>query len=365
MAAAAAALAGADATRGVSGEVRLLVVLATWGPEPVPATAARAAVAETTAYVAEASFGRVQLRAEVTPWLRAYAAPLPSCDLAAVERDARSAAAAAGYDASAYTQLAFVFPRISCPWAGAYFENDIWANGDFDRHLLAHELGHVWGVSEEGPTWSCDGAGCSVENYGSPYSVMGHGFGDFNAFEKATFEWLGDVAEPRAGAPLTLGAIDRPSTHAQALRVVTHGDEYWLEYRPPDPRWRPGRDQASDGIIVHAGHNGLGTRPQRFPQHNLLLLDPAGRGRPSIQAGETFAVPGAFSVTVAAADPGSPTCAFAGSTGSSRGHHACWLRRWSPDGGRSPAGLAPMRRAAAWSATRCGWTGDGRGSCVG
>ncbi len=42
----------------VVGEQRLELVLATWGPEPVTVEEARAAVAETEAYVNDASFGR-------------------------------------------------------------------------------------------------------------------------------------------------------------------------------------------------------------------------------------------------------------------------------------------------------------------
>ena len=165
-------------------------------------------------------------------------------------------------------------------------------------------------MTEEGPAWVCEAGGCSVQNYASPYSVMGHGFADFNAFEKAAYGWLDGVVSPNRTATLELAPIDRPSSLPHALRILTTGDEYWLEYRRAAAVWPPGVPGATPGLVVHAGDNGLGLRPRRFPQRNLLLADPAGRGRPSVQAGETFTVPGAFSVTVSRTAPESLEVSF-------------------------------------------------------
>ena len=81
------------------------------------------------------------------------------------------------------------------------------------------------------------------------------------------------------------------------MRVLVGGDEYWLEYRPPAPLWAYGAPEATLGVAVYGGSNGLGD-PGRFPGRNYVIADPVGRGRPSVQAGETFAVGGAFAVTV-------------------------------------------------------------------
>ncbi len=194
----------------------------------------------------------------------------------------------------------------ACPWGGAYFPPGIWLNGRHDRHVIAHELGHTYGVSEEGSAWICD-PGCHAQPYMNPFSVMGHGWSDFGAWEKHQFGWLDRIAEP---APrLTLGAIDRPSTSPQALRVLAAGDEYWFEYRPAAPVWAYESDDAAPGVVIHAGSNGLG-EPSRYSGRNFLLYDPVGRGRPSAQPGETLSVRGAFAIRVESAGPDSVELAF-------------------------------------------------------
>jgi hypothetical protein len=138
---------------------------------------------------------------------------------------------------------------------------------------------------------------------------MGHGLSDFNAYEKLTYGWLDRVARAGAAGEVALGAIDRPVPEPQALHVLTAADEYWLEYRPPEPIWSPDEPAATPGVVIHAGDNGLTFR-SRFPQRNLLLLDPIRAGRPSLLAGETFTVPGAFAVTVRSTEPARATVAL-------------------------------------------------------
>ena len=278
-----AALAVVPGSGAITGEQRLLLVLVTWGPEPYPQAEAREALTDVGPYIRGASFGRTWVEGDVTPWLRALPAQPTQCDLEPIERAARTAATAAGFDLSRYDRLGFLFPEIpACPWGGAYFANAIWANGYVHWFLLAHELGHLYGVPEEGPAWICTGGSCRPENYASPYSVMGHGLGDFNAFEKVAFGWIDDVLVPSAGT-FALGPIDRSSALPQAARILAAGDEYWLEYRPPAPLRDPGQGHAAPGVIVHAGDNGVVDESSRFPQRNLLLVDPAGRGRPSVR----------------------------------------------------------------------------------
>lgn len=304
-----AALALAPAAGAVTGQQRVLLMQVTWGPEPWPAAHGQRSLDEAAAFVRSASFGRTWIDGAATPWLRALPGPPAGCDIRAVETAANAAAAAAGYVLGSYTKLGYAFPDIGCPWGGAYFSPGIWMNGRMDRLVVAHELGHTYGISEEGPGWACAGASCEVENYASPYSVMGHGLSDFNAFEKLTFGWLDRVARPAGDADVVLAAIDRPSAEPQALHVLTASEEYWLEYRPPEPIWPADEPAATAGIVVHAGTNGLSFR-SRFPQRNLLLLDPVGAGRPSVVAGETFSVAGAFALTVRSTDSTRATVGF-------------------------------------------------------
>jgi hypothetical protein len=285
------------APAAVLGEQRVLIVLATWGPEPYSQESARAALDESAAYVRSASFGRTWIVGEVTPWLCTLSAR-PGCELQRISDAALSAARAQGYDTARYTTLGIAVPQIDCFWTGAYFPPGIWMNGEINRHLIAHELGHTYGVTEEGPAWVC-APRCQSRPYGNPFSVMGHGLSDFGAWEKVEFGWVDRarvVVAERAGS-FRLAAIDRPLGDPYALRVFVGGDEYWLEYRSPSPLWAYGAPEATPGLVVYGGSNGLG-EAGRFPGRNYVIADPVRRGRPSVQTGETFAVPGAFAVTV-------------------------------------------------------------------
>jgi hypothetical protein len=296
----------AGAAAATLGEQRVLLMLTTWGPEPYAPATIRAELDEASAYMRSVSFGKTWITGEVTPWLRALTAQ-PACDTAGIAQAAQSAAQAAGYDLSRYTTLGIAMPRVAaCPWGGAYFPPGIWLNGRNDREVIAHELGHTYGISEEGSAWLCD-PGCHAAPYSNPFSVMGHGSSDFGAWEKHAFGWLDRIAEP---APrVTLGAIDRASPGPQAMRVVVAGDEYWFEYRPPAPLWAYESHDAAAGVAIHAGTNGLG-EPSRYPGRNLLLYDPVRRGRPAVQVGETFSVRGAFAVRVVSAGAESAELSF-------------------------------------------------------
>jgi hypothetical protein len=255
------------------------------------------------------------------------------CDIAGIELGARGAIAARGLDPSRFDQLVFAFPEINCQWGGAYFDFNVWTNGRVDRHLVAHELGHVWGIREEGPSWDCFGGACAMYLYGSPYSVMGHGWSDFNVFEKFTYGWI-DVARPTRTSEVDLAAIDRASQLPHGLVVTAAGSEYWLEYRSPEPRFAYRNDEATPGLVAYAGPNGLPLGQQSpFPSRNILLGDPAGRGRPSVATGESFTVPGAFSVTLVAAQSDVARVRFA------------WLDRTRPGRARI---LTAGRRRVSW-----------------
>jgi hypothetical protein len=193
-------------------------------------------------------------------------------------------------------------------------------NGQVSRHLISHELGHFYGVVEEGPAWVCMPR-CHGEPYGNPFSVMGHGLVDFGAWEKLEFGWIGRdrVAVAERPGSFRLGAIDRPSSDPYALRVIVSGDQYWLEYRPPAPLWA-------------CGSNGLGDGG-RFPGRNYVIADPVRRGRPSVQTGETFAVPDAFAVTVTSATTDGAEVRFR------------WTDRIRP---AAPRLLRPVQRVAGW-----------------
>ena len=329
-----AALVLAPAASAITGQQRVLIMQVTWGPQPWPAAQGRESLGEAAAYIRSASFGRTWIDGTATEWLQALPGPSTACNIQAVEVAANAAARAAGYDLGSYTKLGYAFPDIGCPWGGAYYPPGIWMHDRMDRHVVAHELGHTYGITEEGPGWACVGSRCEVHNYANPYSVMGHGLSDFNVVEKLAFGWIDQVARAGRNGDVTIGAIDRLGPDPLALHVLTARDEYWFEYRPPQPLWDPDEPTATPGLAVVVGPNGL-SFSSRFPQRDLLLLDPVGAGRPSMVAGETFSVPGAFALTVRSTESTRATASFR------------WTDRTRPS---RPRIRAVSRTAVTWGA---------------
>jgi hypothetical protein len=62
----------------VKGDERVLVVLATSGPKPYTVAEVERTVAQARSFISTASFGQVQLRVDVTPWLSAFSSN-PGC----------------------------------------------------------------------------------------------------------------------------------------------------------------------------------------------------------------------------------------------------------------------------------------------
>jgi hypothetical protein len=266
----------APAQFGPVGEQRVAVVLATWGPRPVTVEQARTAIAETEAYIRAASFGRASLDVELIGWVDALPARPVGCNTGEINSTIQRTVDLSGFDLGAY-----VLPRIDCPWTGAFSPPGVWMLGEISMALFAHELGHNYGVREEGPAWTCLG-GCRAQNYLSPYSVMGHGSGHFSAYEKHKAGWIEHTGVPARSGDYEIARIDRPSTRPHALYVMTADDEYWIEYRPE-----------VDWPVVYAGPSGLPGSRSRFLGRNLLLEGARNR---------TFAVRDAFEVELTAAD---------------------------------------------------------------
>ena len=157
--------------------MRTLYVLATWGPCRSPMTTCCVSAPRPTP----------------------SSAPPPWAILHAAARGGRSGAAAAGVfsncDATSlrvampasmftpYERIAFVTPIVDgCPFTGEANPTEVLLNGHLYRALAAHELGHTLSLGHAS-RWTCNPR-CSIDDYGNPFSAMGSGDGDFNAWEK-------------------------------------------------------------------------------------------------------------------------------------------------------------------------------------
>ena len=342
---AAAASALAPAAHAFLGEQHMLVVRVTWGPEPFSDAQVQSVVFDQTAsWMTASSFGKTSIAGAYTPWLRVFTAQAP-CDMRLIEQLGRDAAQRAGYDLAAYNRFAFLFPRIGCWWTGYGGGETIFLNGALTRTLVAHELGHTYGLSHAN-TWECLHGSCDAYEYGDPYDTMGRGDGDYNAWEKMRLGWITNTVAAVGAGLYTIDRPDRPSTMPQGFSVSTARTDYWFENRQEILPFM------STGVLVRA--TGPPTTPPQFRTpaiQTLLLPNAGGTGRPALQPGQTFSVAGVFSVTVesqldgvaglrfAWADTTAPGAPRIVAPGAKLGRRARFDVRWS-EAGESGSGVA-------------------------
>ena len=184
------------------------------------------------------------------------------------------------------------------PFAGEANPTEVLLNGALYRNLAAHELGHTLTL-DHASRWVCSGNSCSVEEYGGPFSVMGSGGGDLNAFEKSRLGWLTSLVRPRGSGTYEIGPIEGPTTRPQALVVTTAASEFWFESRGLQTPSFIGSSVQPPGVSVVAGPAVGGDASSPFPRDNLLLANPGGGARYAFAGGESFVRPGIFRLTVA------------------------------------------------------------------
>jgi Gametolysin peptidase M11 len=288
---------------GVTGTQKVLVVLATWGPQPFSRDEARRVVfQDADAFLRTSSGGQLRLQGEATPWLRVLQEPA-GCpghwwDQAiprAVADPARAAARAAGFRIADYDRFVYLIPETSCAFHGLGWAPEVLLNGILDSRLVVHELGHTWGLAHAAAA-SCFPLYCTFDEAGDPYSIMGDGVDDFSVFEKIALGWRLPVTTASRTRTLSLGRADRTGPAAKALRVPVAAGEYWLEYRPK-PRGRSSRfEPLAPGVLVRFVNRADAEQP--FGPPPVLLLAEGRETRPPLARRETFRAPGVFTARV-------------------------------------------------------------------
>ena len=300
-----------------TGELRVLVILVTWGPEPFPRTQAQAAVfSGSDAFVRENSFVAAWLSGEVTPWLRAFVAP-PPCGTPAEQRSlaaaAQSAARSAGFAVDSYSRFIYAFPTaLNCGYLGYGGLREVWLNGAITARLVSHELGHTFGL-EHAHLHDCSRSSCVEVEYGDPFDTMGSGSSHYNAYEKWFAGWLKNVSRAGKSGDYTIDQLERSSSLAQALHVQTAHADYWLDHREPIGADAPLASLPIVlGVEIHAGPPAADpTAASEFSSANSLLPNPGGRGIPVLLPGDSLSVRNAFRVTVVAHEGTSMRVRFA------------------------------------------------------
>ena len=296
----------APSAAAVSGEFRVLYVLATWGPATFGAADVELVAAETDEFFQASSSGRFAMPGTVVGPVTLRRAAFERCDATSLRNEA-PASLTAGYD-----RVAFVTPVVpSCRFAGKAEPTEVLLNGRLSVPLAVHELGHTLGLGHA-HSWHCIALGCTIDEYGNPFSVMGDGGGDFNAYEKLGLEWLTGLVRPRENATHEIGPIEGPTTLPQALVVTTATSEFWFESRGSATPSFLGDSQQPAGIAVMAGPgHGAAAERSDYPRRNILLPGPSGgRARFAYAAGESFVERDVFRVLVERHAPESASLRF-------------------------------------------------------
>jgi gametolysin peptidase M11 len=318
-----------------TGDLRVLVILATWGPQPWTAEDVHGVVfEEANAFLRRSSFGQVSLHGDVTPWVAAYP-DRPACPQPVHERVAPAlsdpptqAATRAGYAPSTYDRVIYVLPQIECPWLAVGVNREVLLNGVLSPWHVVHELGHTFGLAHAHGLRCNSAGGCVTDEYGDPFSPMGRGLVDFSAYEKLTMGWIREVARASKTGTYRVGRPDVLTAAPHALVVATGRGEYWLEQR----------------LDVDPARLAVRVIEPDIPDDDLA---PPTRFVPDlVRAGESFILSGAFSVRYVRMDDSRAELVFR------------WIDRTRPT---RPALRAPAR-VRVGQAFRVSWTSKDTGS---
>jgi hypothetical protein len=272
---------------------RVLVVLASTGARPYSVADVQRAFAQANEFLQRASFGQVRVDAEVTPWLTGLTVR-PSCGASTTTVDsifapARQEAASAGFDAARYDTVVYELPDARCGFFGATFGHQVMLTREPTVELLAHELGHTFGLGHAMGADCINYLRCSLLDTGDTLSPMGSGSLDYSAYEKSLLGWI--PAQPHVTAPKRYVLVPPTSRSKlpQALVVETARGTWWIEYRA----------QPFRGLVfrfVDADNHSAPYSPSA-----ILILRPTKHARPWIVKGETYRLPFSFRVTLTAA----------------------------------------------------------------
>ena len=271
--------------------MRTVYVLTTWNQQsPFTTAETERVAAETDTFFRASSAGRFAMPGSVAGPIELPMSVFNSCD-ATVVRNAAPPSLFEGFE-----RAVIITPQVdACQFHGEANPTEVFLNGRLTRSLAAHELGHTLGLGHAS-RWACGAGRCTVDEYGNPFSAMGSGDGDFDAYEKSWLEWLTDIARPEGDGTHEIGPIEGPTTLPQALVVTTASSEFWLELRGRSTPSFYGETVQPPGVVAVAGPAPGGGWV--FPRSNLVLPNPAGGARYAYQAGESFVRRGVFAVSV-------------------------------------------------------------------
>ncbi len=268
-----------------------------WTPEQIDTTFF-GPTGSVDAFYQTTSDAAVSLSGDVHGW---YTIPYSytACSYTTWESAARAAATAAGVNVNAYQYVVYMFPYANCAWAGLarVGASGSWINGTSSVRVIAHELGHNFGVWHSSTTTCTDTLGsrvplsgtCTSNEYGDPFSVMGNTLRTHHAGHSHRMGWAA------APAAVTSGTHRIARLHSggspQLLRVPrgTMGTYFDLEVRSDLAAFDT--FGSSNGVV-----NGLSIRVDssgHWGNSSLLDMNPstATFADAALPVGQTFVDP--------------------------------------------------------------------------
>lgn len=166
--------------------------------------------------------------------------------------DARAAATTAGFAVNDYDRIGVVFSRLSTLLGsqitfgglGNIEGKNFWINSEYDLRVVAHELGHNYGLHHANHLQVSDGNPISPtgvsDEYGDIFDMMGSGGASENHFShwnKSLMQWIPDtgVTTIGSGGTYRVYRFDHQAanlSNALALKIVRNRDQdYWIGLR--------------------------------------------------------------------------------------------------------------------------------------
>ncbi len=170
-----------------------------------------------------------------------------------LHNDARAAATAGGYNVGSYDRVGVVFKflggiagsQIDYGGLGQVGGPNFWVNGFYDFRVVAHELGHTWGLFHCDLWQVYDGNPISPNgvdtDYADPFGVMSAGNTNinfhFDQWQKSILHWIPDTSVPTITVDGTyrLYRFDHANANTantMALKIVRNAQQdYWIGFR--------------------------------------------------------------------------------------------------------------------------------------